>query len=145
MVETLPPATAPLPRDQPLSLEQRHPNGSVLRLTGISFGPTSITLAVEAVNGYTEEIRLNALGIQLRDDVGNRYNFVKPEQNSELEILPGATLRGNLTFLGVLDRRATSLRLLVNVFPSEESVDLANRPRLSTSPKFQIDNIPLAR
>lgn len=144
-VETLPPTSAAPPKKQTLTLEQRHPNGTVLRLTGISFAATSMAITVEAVNGYTEKIQLNSDGVQLRDSVGNSYNFVAPEQNKNLEILPGATLRGDLTFLGELDRKATTLKLLVNVRRSEESVDLAARSDSSRYPKFQIDNIPITR
>lgn len=151
VVETAPPKTAASAgavggaTSQPLALEQRHPNGTVLRLTRITPAPTSLKLTVEAVNGYTEMIELNLSGIQLRDDVGNSYNFVEPEQNEDLEILPGATLRGDLTFLGELDRRATSLKLLVNASRSKESIDLAGRSASTRYPEFQFDRIPLTR
>jgi len=150
VVGTAPPKTSAGPAggaatSQPLALEQRHPNGTVLRLTRITPAPTSLTLTVEAVNGYTQKIELNLSGIQLRDDVGNAYNFVEPEQNEDLEILPGATLRGDLTFLGELDRRATSLKLLVNASRSKESIDLASRSNTTTYPEFQFDGIPLTR
>jgi hypothetical protein len=142
-VETIVPRSSP-PKSEPLQLEQRHPNGSLLRLTAIDFAPASTTLAIEAVNGYTQKIELNSRGVHLRDDVGNHYNFVEPEQNSDLEILPGATLKGSLVFLGIVDRRASSLRLLVNADVDDESVDLASRSRTSTSPAFQI-HIPVSR
>jgi len=151
VVQTAPPKTATGPAaggaatSQPLALEQRHPNGTVLRLTRITPAPTSLSLTVEAVNGYTGKIELNSSGVQLRDDVGNSYNFVEPEQNEDLEILPGATLRGDLTFLGELDRRATSLKLLVNASRSKDSIDLASRSSTTTFPEFQFDGIPLTR
>ncbi|CAA9232956.1 MAG: hypothetical protein AVDCRST_MAG76-1273 [uncultured Acidimicrobiales bacterium] len=137
--------TASQPKGQPLQLEQRHPNGTVLRVSGIEFGPTSGTVTIEAVNGYTEKVRLNARGIQLVDNTGTRYNLLEPEQNSELEILPGATLRGDLTFLGELDRKASALKLLVNASRSDESIDLAARSDSTSYPKFQFDDIPLPK
>lgn len=119
--------------------------GTVLKLTKLVVAGTSMTLSVEAVNGYTEKISLNSRGIRLADDLGNRYNFVKPDQNANLEILPGATLRGGFTFLGVIDAKATTLRLLINVFNSDDTVDLANRSNTTTSPQFLIDAIPVPR
>lgn len=130
--------SAPQPKGRRLSLEQRHPNGSVLRVADINFEPSSMTLAVEAVNGYTDKIRLNSQGIHLVDNLGNPYSFFEPEQNSDLEILPGGTLTGKLKFLGVVDRRATDLRLLVNA-AADDTVDLTNRSDSSSSPQFQFD------
>jgi len=128
------------PKSSPLALEQRHPNGSVLKLTGISFAATSITLNVEAVNGFTSEVKLNSRGsIYLVDDAGNRYNFAAPEQNKQLAIAPGATLRGSFTFLSPVAKEATRLKLLVNVYSSDTSVDLAVRYDRTTSPEFDID------
>jgi len=138
----LPSATQP--KGQRLQLEQRHPNGTVLRVSALDFGPVSGTFTVEAVNGYTSKVKLASRGVQLIDDKGTRYNFQKPEQNAELEVMPGGTLNGKLTFLGIIDRQATSLRLLVNAGSDDKSVDLAARSDSSTTPAFQFD-LPVAR
>lgn len=124
-------------------LEQRHPNGSVLRVLRVTSAGTSTTVEVEAVNGYTKEISLNAKGIHLVDDRGNGYNFVEPEQNSRLDVPPAGTLTGTLTFLGALDREATSLRLLINTFDADDTVDLESEFDKATSPAFQIDGLPV--
>jgi len=145
VTETRPPTTTTAPKEQALSLEQRHPNGTVLKVTGIAGAATSTTISIEAVNGFTETITLNGRGIHVRDDVGNRYNFVEPEQNADLELLAGATLTGSLTFLGAIDQKATALRLLVNVYDVDESIDLDDRYDRATSPEFQIDDIPVPR
>lgn len=134
-----------LPKPQRLELEQRHPNGSLVKVTAIAFAPTSVTVSVEAINGYTRQIELNARRIHLVDDKGNAFNFVEPAQNSDMQITPGGTLTGDLTFLGVLDRQATSLRLTFNVYDVEEIVDLADRSRTATSPEFQFDKITFTR
>lgn len=126
-----------------LDIQQRHPNGTVLRVLGVSLADTSTSVKVEAVNGFTEPILLNDFGIHLVDDLGNAYNFVEPEQNAELEVAPGAVLSGTLTFLGRIEEGAESLRLVVNTFEADETVDVANDFRLSNSPKFKIDDIPI--
>ncbi len=126
-----------------LDIQQRHPNGTVLRVLGISLGPTSIAVEVEALNGFTQEITLNGPGVHLVDDLGNSYNFVEPEQNAQMNVAPGAVLSGTLTFIGRVDKDATSLRLLINTYEPEETVDVADEYERSTSPAFQIDDIPI--
>lgn len=139
-------STGPLPKNNSqLNLEQRHPNGSVLKVMGISFAATSITLDIEAVNGFTKEVSLNNRGIYLIDDAGNRYNFAAPEQNSKLNIAPGATLKGNLTFLAPVSKDAKKLKLLVNVYRSDTAVDLAARYDRTEIPEFEINEIPVER
>jgi hypothetical protein len=118
----------------------------VLLVTAISFGPGSTTVTIEALNGHTDKIELNSRGsIWLRDDLGARYELVEPEQNADIEIPSGEAVRARLVFAGVPDRRATSLRLLVNAYESEDSIDLTDRSRSSTTPSFQIDELPARR
>lgn len=124
-------------------LDQRHPNGTVLRVLGVTSAGTSTTVEVEAVNGFTKEISLNSKGIHLVDDLGNSYNFVDPEQNAKLAVPPAGTLTGTLTFLGVLDEEAASLRLLVNTFDADDTVDLESEFDQATAPAFQIDGLPV--
>ena len=126
-----------------LDIQQRHPNGTVLRVLGVTLADTSTSVEVEAINGFTEAIILNDFGIHLVDDLGNAYNFIEPEQNAELEVAPGAVLSGTLTFLGRIEADASSLRLLVNTFEADDTVDLEARFELATSPEFQIDDIPI--
>jgi hypothetical protein len=140
-----PASDAPLPADQPnLDLEQRHPNGTVLRVTGISFTQSAMTVSVEAVNGYVEPIKLNDIDMQLVDDLQNVYNFVPPEQNPDLRVDSGGTLTGDLTFLGRLDREATSLRLVVNSYDVEPVV-IEDEYDKDQNPSFDIGDLPLDR
>lgn len=136
-------AAEPAGASSDLDIQQRHPNGTVLRVLGVVLADTSTSVEIEAVNGFTEEILLNDFGLHLVDDLGNAYNFVEPEQNPELAVAPGAVLSGTLTFLGRIEAEAESLRLVVNTFFPEETVDVANDFRLSNNPKFQIDDIPI--
>ena len=134
-----------VPKSQTLDLEQRHPNGSTLRVTGVSFTATSVSVSIEAINGFTKDVNLNERGLHLRDELGNRYNFVEPPDNPKLVVRPGATLSGTLSFLGPIDRRATTLRLLVNVYRTDTDVDMSDEYDRTEQPRFQIDNIPVRR
>lgn len=102
----------------PLAIEQRHPNGSVLRLRGVALAPTSISVQVEVVNGLDRLIRLAyTVGnreLRLEDDRGSSYQFVPPPDNELLQIEPRGTLSGTLVFYGVPDPAATALRIQFN-------------------------------
>jgi hypothetical protein len=135
--------SVPLPQNLALDLEQRHPNGTYLHVTGVSFTPNSISVAVEAINGGRQEVALNGnlTHMFLVDNVGNAYRFVPPQDNSVVLINSGATLRGSLTFLGPVDRRATSLSLKVNVNYATDTVDIRRQYNDAIAPSFQIDGI----
>jgi hypothetical protein len=136
---------APLPEDQPrLDLEQRHPNGTVLRVTAIAFDRAATTVSVEAINGFVESIDLNSVDLQLVDDQSNIYNFVPPDDNPDLRVESGATLTGDLTFLGRLDRGATSLRLVVNSYDIEP-IFVDDEYDQASAPSFDIGDIPVVR
>lgn len=129
---------------QGLGLEQRHPNGTVLTVNAVDFGSTRTTVSVEVVNGFTDDIKLNSRGsIYLRDSGGRKYKLIPPEQNASIEVPPGTAIKARLVFLGGLEPRPTSLRLLVNAFESEDTVDLKDRGRTSTTPTFQFDDLPV--
>ncbi len=105
---TRPAASEDLPKATELDTELRHPNGTVFRLKQIGYGPTSINIDVEVINGFTESIELAGRsneGAHLADDLNNQYNFVKPATNTTLRVDPGATLTGTLAFLGPIDPR----------------------------------------
>ena len=134
-----------LPQNVALDLEQRHPNGTYVHVTGVSFTRNSISVAVEVINGSLDQVELNDKRIYLLDSVGNGYNFVPPPENPNLQIARGATLRGSLTFLGPVDRRATVLSLRVNVYRATDTVDIASEYKYATAPAFQIDGITVRR
>lgn len=126
-----------------LGLQDRHPNGSSIQVTSLTVERTGIVVGVTVVNGYTDEISLNARGLYLQDDNGNGYNFREPAQNSALAVAPGAELVGELVFLGVLDPTATSLTLKGNVYDAQETIDLAARSSTSITPALLVGGIPV--
>lgn len=126
-----------------LDIQQRHPNGTLLRVLGITSTATTTTVEIEAINGFTDEIELNSIGIHLADDLGNGYNFVEPQKNAKLALPPAGTLTGTLTFLGKVDEEAGKLRLLLNTYDFDDTVDVENEYEFASSPAFQIDDIPI--
>lgn len=136
-----PRSRADLPKPVEPDLELRHPNGTVVRVQRVSFAPTSISVDVEAVNGFTKNIALNQRGVHLADDLGNGYNFVAPQDNTKLVVASGATLTGTLSFLGPIDRKATSLKLLINTYDHDDSVELAKEYDRTENPSFEFPPI----
>ncbi len=80
--------------------------------------------------------------MQLVDNLDNVYNFVPPADNPTLRVESGGTLAGELTFLGRLDRSATSLRLIVNSYGTDAVTDTYAQ---STNPELEINDIPVER
>lgn len=112
-------------------------------MLGITATATTTTVEIEAINGFTDEIELNSFGVHLADDLGNGYNFVEPQKNAKLAVPPAGTLTGTLTFLGKVDEDAGKLRLLLNSYNFDDTVDVESEYELSDAPSFQIDNIPI--
>jgi hypothetical protein len=137
------------PKDQSLDLEQRHANGVVVRVTGIRFAQNSMTVSLEAFNGYREEVKLNRFDAALVDNLDQEYRFSPPAENPELTVRPNETLRGALAFVGVPGRQATSLRLVINALtPATATVpkpDPGYQVDTYTHPKFVFEGIPVSR
>lgn len=131
---------------RPLDIEQRHPNGSVLRVTGVAVAPTSITLQVEVVNGLSGPIFLGYVSnsVLLEDDRGGTYEFIPPADNEDLQIEGRGTLTGEFVFYGVPDEGATSLLMQTNVNASvpARDIDVSSQMDNSPYPEFSVD-IPL--
>lgn len=140
-------STQASPGPRPLAIEQGHPNGSILRVTGSTVEPTSITVQVEVINGLSREIRLAYAGntVRLDDDAGNTYEFIPPGDNPDLQIRGRGTLTGELVFYGVLDEEATALRLQTSASESGplDAVDVeAESADVYLLVRFSVD-IPL--
>ena len=129
-----------LPKEKELDLQANHPNGTVLRITKISFNEDSIVLGFSVTNGHKYEIELSQnTRMQLKDNLGNQYNLSPPKTNPEIEVPTGSTINGNLIFLGRISPDAKSLTLTTNHdYDSQTS-------EYSRSPRIVIDNIPVER
>lgn len=129
--------TAPLPAPQTLNLQVNHANGSVLRLTQVSFGEDNITTNLAATNGYKDAIKLNKSDdMVLKDSLGNQYNLAAPPDNPEITIQPGTTLKGQFVFKGRIAPSANSITLTTNS-------KFGTSAEFSITPELVIANIPV--
>ena len=120
-----------------LDVEQRHPNGSVLRVTSLAVEANAIRLGIEVVNGADRDLGLSTGGavVSLTDDLGGSYEFLEPTDNPDLQIPQRGTLSGELVYFGVLDPDAESLRLQTNA-------TLYDRPGTLYDPASELPNEP---
>lgn len=126
-----------------VSLSDRHPNGAVLAVTGVEVRARSVAIDVSLVNGFPEDIRLNARGLWVIDDQGNAYAFAEPAENAQLAVGPGEELSGRLVFLGEVPPAVSALTVLSNVPDASDGVDVADRNDRSTTPEFLVEEIPV--
>ncbi|MEM9926493.1 MAG: hypothetical protein AAF915_22525 [Cyanobacteria bacterium P01_D01_bin.50] len=105
-----------LPTGKTLNVQATHPNGTVGRLTKISFTKNSTKVEMSATNGSknTVELNNNGRGMVLVDDLGKEYNLAAPASNPDVEILPGTTLKGEFVFIGKVSPGAKFLNLVTN-------------------------------
>lgn len=105
-----------LPTGKTLNVQTTHPNGTVGRLTKISFTKDSTKVEMSATNGSknTVELNNNGRGMVLVDDLGKEYNLAAPATNPDVEILPGTTLKGEFVFIGKVSPGAKFLNLITN-------------------------------
>jgi cytoskeletal protein RodZ len=129
---------------QSLNTRLRHPNGTVLEVTGMTLGAdNSIKVSMITTNGSNRHIKLNSAGgdtsgLTLKDNLGNTYPFITPKENVAISVAPGATLKGELAFRGPVESAATSLTLTTNERSGNEKGETTHVP------KFVV-NIPIQR
>ncbi len=99
-----------------LDIKAEHSNGTIGRLTNISFTQDSTIVEMVMTNGFQYPIHLNlhGKGLVIVDDLGNEYKFKAPFFNSNIEIESGQTFKGNLLFKGGVTANAKSLTLITN-------------------------------
>lgn len=105
-----------VPTGKTLNVQATHSNGSVGRLTKISFTKDNSKIEMSVTNGSKNTIELNnnSKGMILVDDLGKQYSLAAPATNPEVEILPGTTLKGEFIFIGKVSPRAKFLNLITN-------------------------------
>lgn len=128
-----------IPKDKDIDLQTNHPNGTVLRVSKVSFANDSISIDFAVTNGYKYEIELAQGGMQLRDNLGNVYNLSPPPQDPDISVAPNNNLKGKLTFLGRIAPNADSLNLTTNYKYGSRDNEYARTPTMV------INNIPVER
>jgi hypothetical protein len=99
-----------------LNVKVDHPNGTVGRLTNISFTEENTIVEMAVTNGFGHTIHLNlhGKGLILIDDLGNKYNLKYMNDNPYLEIESGETFKGELVFQGGITSKVNHLTLITN-------------------------------
>ncbi len=133
------PAESSMPKDKELDLQANHPNGTVLRVTKVSYNDDSIVLDFSVTNGHKYQIKLAQGGMQIKDNGGNQYNLSPPQANPDIEIEPNSTIKGTLTFLGRISPKADSLTLTTNHKYGSRTNEY------DRTPTMVIDRIPAER
>ncbi len=105
-----------VPTGKALNVQATHPNGTVGRLTKISFTKDGSKVEMSVINGSKNTIELNnnGKGMVLVDDLGKQYSLAAPASNPDLEILPGTTLKGEFIFIGKVSPETKFLNLITN-------------------------------
>lgn len=123
--------TTMLLTEKTLDVRAEHPNGTVGRLTSISFTKNNTIVEMAVTNGSLHTIYLNQQrkGMIVVDDLGNKYNLQPPLDNPELEINSGKTFKGSLLFQGGVTSQANNLTLITNNQIGSDQV-LSRRPKM---------------
>ncbi|UUL82884.1 hypothetical protein [Sphingomonas qomolangmaensis] len=116
-----------------LALEQVHPNGGVLKVNAIQVKPTETIVNITYVNGHTRPVDLNWLRNSKRTFLlaENRKFIVSPPQlNEQIEVESGATMTGDLVFVGAVPQ-TDRLQLVLN--------ESGSTSESASNPKFILD------
>lgn len=101
-------------KPMPLDIQQQAQNGAIVYITGIQAKPTETVLNVKIVNGADRDIELDwsdhktFLAAQ-----GQKFFLSPPVENKDLRVAAGATMEGELVFLGRLPK-TNALTLVFN-------------------------------
>ena len=92
-------------KPMPLDIQQQAANGMIVYLSSIQAKPTETVVAVKVVNGFERDVQLNWSNQNTFLTAGGQKFFVSPPlENKELKVAAGATMQGDLVFLGRLPK-----------------------------------------
>ena len=108
--------TSTLLTKKTLNVRTEHLNGTIGKLSNISFNAENTVIEIAVTNGFRHNVYLNysGKGVVLVDDLGNKYNFKPPFDNPSLQIESGTTFKGELVFQGGVTTKANNLTLITN-------------------------------
>ena len=116
-------------KPMPLDVQQQAANGMILYVTSIQAKPTETVLGVKVVNGADRDVMLDWSDQKTFLAAGGQKFFVSPPvENKNLKVVGGATMEGDLVFLGRLPRSGT-VTLVINEGQSDSQYN--NTPGLS--------------
>lgn len=117
--------------EKTLNIKSEHPNGTIGKLSNISFNPKYTVVEIAVTNGFRHTIYLNLYGkgLILVDDLGNKYNLIPPFDNPDVQIQSGTTFKEKLVFKGGVTTKVNNLTLITNnQIGSDRS--LTRRPKM---------------
>src|SRR5690625_3102810 len=126
----------PVPADISINEVARHPGGTAMHVSGITFGPNEIRVAAEFINGATGGVGVRITGgdrLRVVDNLGNEYNYVPPAElrdRSNIEIEQGGTIGGDFVFAGPVNSEAASMVIVANTL--EDNPQASDIDRKST-------------
>lgn len=128
-----------------LAISERHPNGTVLDVTGLTIDGRTLVLNAEFFASGPAPITIAVEGgtaVRLKGSDGTFYRLVPPEdvEDEIIELAPGESIGGTWSFRGPLQPGTTAVTLMVNMY--EPSVD-PNQYDRATRTEFYVE-IPLA-
>ncbi len=120
---------------------EEHPARVALSLRGVEVDAAGhLLLDVEAVNRGSV-VSVAEFGVRVRDDLGNRYAFQRPEDNGGLRFTVDERLTGTLAFEGPIDPDARYLEVGFN--QSGDGSVSAAEDGISQYPAFLFEQVPL--
>jgi hypothetical protein len=138
------------PEDVSIERTVRHPGGTVLSVTDVTFSGNEIRVGAELINGATNDITV-ALGggnrLRLVDDLGGEYNFVVPDdlRDRNIELGQGQSIGGDFVFLGPVASDASRLTLAANVSgQNPQPTDMESASTGQSAPNLVLDGIDLS-
>ena len=141
----------PVPADISINEVARHPGGTAMHVSGITFGSNEIRVAAEFINGATGGVGIRISGgdrLRVVDNLGNEYNYVPPAQlrdRNNIEIEQGGTIGGDFVFAGPVNSEASSMAIVANTLQDNpQTSDMANAFAGESRPVIVLDGIELA-
>ncbi|MBB4935376.1 hypothetical protein F4561_006270 [Lipingzhangella halophila] len=131
--------------DRNLDIDIRHPNGTSLTVSKLTFEGNDIMIDFEVINSGRDEIRFhrgNHSGSRLRlvDSEGQEYNFVEDEETEKIELGSGESISGTLAFLGPLHGEPSEIYLVTNHRDNDDldRFDMSEESDGTSTPEFVV-------
>jgi hypothetical protein len=138
-----------VPEDLDLDVTVRHPGGTVVELSSVTFDGAEVRVDAEFINGADRDVRVTLSGgnrLRLMDDRGAEYNLVVPDdlRDRDLELTQGESISGEFVFIGPIDRDASSLVLVANSRASNPVAgDMEGARSSENAPTIVVDGLEL--
>ncbi|WP_052668997.1 hypothetical protein [Nitriliruptor alkaliphilus] len=137
---------APGGRLQLTGWAEDHPKVMTVALRAIEVDAAgNLLIDIEAVNSslHGNSASIGMRGVLARDDLGNVYDFVRPEGNGRLQFVRDERMTGTLAFEGPVDPAARTVTVAFNQQDDAETLIRAAEDNLNQFPRFLFEQVPL--